>query len=546
VNLNIRVMIKNYDHRMSYKSLCLRALVAKKILPQRHKDAKIHKEMNQETVQIPFNQNRSLVIFRIFILVYLNLFLCISIYSQTDSLYKYLEIAAKNNPTVLQKFTEYQAALKKIPQAGSLSDPELSLGVFLSPMELVNGNQVADIRLMQMFPWFGVLKNAKDEMSLMAKAKFELFRDSKLQVFFDVQRTWYELYKVQKDIIISEKNIEILKTIERLALVKFKASPSEGSGTTSSNPVITPGSVQNNSAGSSGMKSMGTVQVNSGSAVSNQASSSMQTGPMGSSLGSSGLTDIYRIQIETGDLENNISLLKNQRNTVMALFNTYLNRSVTTPVFTYENIAMDSLDLSVAAVSDSILYNNPMLGMLDFEKQSLEARRKMVTRMGYPMVGLGLNYSLISKTQFPMGLPSMNGKDMIMPMLVVTLPIYRKKYNAMRDESELLTTATSQSYEATANSLQAEYYQAVQLYQDSKRRIKLYDNQYQLASKSLDLMLKSFSVSTSALTDVLRLRQQTLDYELKQVEAVADFNTAVAWLKRLGNLETGGKKKIRI
>jgi outer membrane protein TolC len=474
----------------------------------------------------------------LFISIYFYLFLPISSNSQSDSLYKYLEIAAKNNPEVLQKFSEYQAALKKIPQVGSLSDPELSLGVFLTPMELVNGNQVADIRLMQMFPWFGVLKNARDEMSLMAKAKFELFRDAKLQVFYDVQRTWYELYKVQKDINISEKNIEILKIIERLALVKFKAAPSEGSGTTSSNPVITPGSVQNNSAGSSAMQIMGTVQGNSGSAVSNQASSSMQPGPMGSSSGNSGLTDIYRIQIETGDLENNISLLKNQRNTVMALFNTYLNRPVTTPVFTYENIAVDSLDLSIAAVSDSILINNPMLGMLDFEKQSLEARKKMVTRMGYPMVGLGLNYSLISKTQFPMGLPSMNGKDMIMPMLVVTLPVYRKKYKAMREESEFLKTATSQSYEATANSLQAEYYQAVQLYQDAKRRITLYDNQYQLASKSLNLMLKSFSVSTSALTDVLRIRQQTLDYELKQVEAVADFNIAVAWLKRLGNLET--------
>ena len=450
-----------------------------------------------------------------------------------DSLIKYLEIAAKNNPTVLQKFSEYQAALKKIPQVGSLSDPELSIGVFLSPMELVNGNQVADIRLMQMFPWFGVLKNAKDEMSLMAKAKFELFRDAKLQVFYDVQRNWYELYKIQKDISISEKNIEILKIIERLALVKFKSAPTESSGPAPTSRVKPSGSVQNSSGGSSGMQTMGDGEGTAGSTAINQATSSMRTGGMGSSSGNSELTDIYRIQIETGDLENNISLLKNQMNTVMALFNTYLNRPVTTPVFTNENIASDSLNLSLAAVSDSILVNNPMLGMLDFEKQSLEARKKMVTRMGYPMIGLGLNYSLISKTQFPMGLPSMNGKDMIMPMLIVTLPVYRKKYNAMRDESELLKTAASQSYEATANSLQAEYYQAVQLYQDAKRRIKLYDNQYQLASKSLDLMLKSFSVSNSALTDVLRIRQQTLDYELKQVEAVADFNTAVAWLKRL-------------
>ena len=117
-----------------------------------------------------------------------------------DSLLRYLEIAAKNNPTVIQRFSEYQASLQKIQQVGSLPDPELSAGVFLSPMELVGGNQVADLRLMQMFPWFGVLKYARDEMSLMAKAKFELFRDAKLQVYYDVQRTWYELYKVQKDI----------------------------------------------------------------------------------------------------------------------------------------------------------------------------------------------------------------------------------------------------------------------------------------------------------------------------------------------------------
>jgi outer membrane protein TolC len=342
-----------------------------------------------------------------------------------DSLLKYLEIAAKNNPGVMQKFAEYQAALQKIPQVGSLPDPELSVGVFLSPMELVSGNQVADIRLMQMFPWFGVLKYGKDEMSLMAKAKFELFRDAKLQVFYDVQRNWYELYKVQKDINISEKNIEILKIIERLALVKFKAPPSENSGTTSSNPVTPSGSAQISISGTSGMQTMGGGQGNSGFAASNQPSSSMQRSPMGSSSGNSGLTDIYRIEIETGDLENNISLLKNQRSTIMTQFNSYLNRPVSTPVFTYEKISMDSLELSLAAVSDSMLANNPMLSMLNYENQSLEARKKMVKQMGYPMVGLGLNYSLISKSGMALGSPDMNGKDMIMPMVTVTLPIYR-------------------------------------------------------------------------------------------------------------------------
>lgn len=454
-------------------------------------------------------------------------------YSQEypDSLLKYLEIAARNNPLVLQKFNEYKAALQKIPQAGSLPDPELSVGVFLTPMELVDGNQAADIRLMQMFPWFGVLKYGKDEMSLMAKAKFEIFRDAKFQVYYDVQRNWYELYKIQKDISISEKNIEILKIIERLALVKFKSSSPESSSPASQSTGVSSVSAKNSGSGTSGMQIMGSNQSNTGPV--NQTVPSMQSSTMGALSAGSSLSDIYRIQIETGDLENNISQLKNQRNTVTAQFNANLNRPVSSPVFTYENINADSLGLPLKEISDSMLAKNPMLDMLGYEKQSIEAREKMVTRMGYPMVGLGLNYSLINRSVTAMGEPSMNGKDMIMPMVVVTLPIYRKKYNAMKNEAELMKTSTEQNYRSVANSLQVEYYQAVQLYSDARRRIKLYDNQYQLSSKSLDLMLKSFSVSGSALTDVLRVRQQTLDYELKQIEAVADLNTAIAWLKRL-------------
>jgi outer membrane protein TolC len=453
--------------------------------------------------------------------------LCAFSQQYPDSLMRYLDIAARNNPTILQKFNEYQAALLKVPQAGSLPDPELSAGVFLSPMELVNGNQVADIRLMQMFPWFGVLRYAKDEMSMMANAKFELFKDSKLQVLYDVQRTWYELYKVQKDISISEKNVDILKLIERLAIVRFKSGSLGNNVNPTKNANISSSADQANSTLSSGMQTMGAGQGTPA------RSSSMQNGSMESPDATSDLTDIYRIQIESGDLVNNIELLKNQKNSIIARFNTYLNRPLSTPVYTYENIPVDSLQISLSAIPDSILSNNPMLGMLGYEKQSLEARKKMVTRMGYPMVGLGLDYTLISKTQFPMGEPSMNGKDMFMPMVVLTLPVYRKKYNAMKNEAEIMKSANYDNYQATANSLQAEYYQAVLLYQDSQRRVKLNESQYQLASKSLDLALRSFSTSSTGLTDVLRVRQQSLDFEFKKVEALADLNTAIAWLKRL-------------
>ena len=469
-----------------------------------------------------------------------NLFLCISIYfnlfqpisasSQTDSLMSYLAIAAKNNLSLLQKYNEYQAAMQKVPQVGSLPDPELSIGVFLSPMEVLAGKQVADFRLMQMFPWFGVLKNGKDEMSLMAKANYESFRDAKLQVFFDVQRTWFELQKLQQNIRISEKNIEILQTLERLSVIKFQAGSTAGNAPSSTNGNPSSGNSQNISSGSLGMNTMG---GNAG-ATKSKPSSSMQSSSMGSSSSGSGLVDVYRIQIEIGDLENNIAILKNQQKTIIARFNSYLNRSMKTPVTLPDTLKADTLAYSLSMVSDSMLANNPMLGMLQFEQQSIEAKKKMVTRMGYPMVGVGLNYSLINKSE--MSTSTMNGEDMIMPMLTVTLPIYRKKYKAIQTEADFKKTATELGYKATANSLQTDYFEAMQQYEDAQLRIKLNERQSDLAQKTLDIMTKSFSASGANLSDLLKIRQQLLDYEFKKIEAIADYNISIAWLKRLGNL----------
>jgi len=462
----------------------------------------------------------------LFILAALCMWSPVKSQQKPDSLYNYLEIAVKNNPTVLQRYYEYEAALQKIPQVGSLPDPDVSFGVFLSPMEIIGGNQVADIRLMQMFPWFGVLNSAKDEMSLMAKAKFESFRDAKLQVYYDVQSTWYEMQKVKQNIGITGKNIEILHTIERLAIVGF-GSGSSTVGLSSPNMPATPFPATGSATASSPMNSMGST---SGS-VAKQASTSMPNNIMGSTKGNSGLAEVYRIQIEIGQLQNTIEILNNQLNTLAVQFNGYLNRQPDAAVAIPDTLIEDSFQPLLSEMSDSTLFDNPMLGMIQYENQSLEARKNMVSRMGYPMIGLGLNYSVVSSNE--MSTSPMNGKDMVMPMVTASLPIYRKKYRAMKSETELLKSANEQNYKSTVISLQTEYYKAMQMYRDSKLRMTLYANQSLLASKSLDIMIKSYAASSSDLTDLLRINQQNLDYKYKQMEAIADINTSIAWLKRI-------------
>lgn len=448
-----------------------------------------------------------------------------------DSLSQYMEIAARNNPLVIQRYYEYEAALQKVAQVSALPDPEFNAGVFLKPMELTDGKQVADFKLMQMFPWFGVIKNGRDEMSLMAKAKYEQFLDVKLQINFDVLRTWNELYKIKQSIEISKKSIELLKTIERLSIVKFKSSTTGTAFLSKDNNSMQLANNQSSSTGMGNMSSGGSNSANTPGTSLQGNASQMGGNSMGSQSGVSGLSDLYRIKIEILELENSIELLNNTNKTVSARFNSYLNRPVSTVVLTPDTLALFSKVTHVDSNYDKVIENNPMLSMIKFEEQAYEAKEKMSRAMGYPMVGLGINYTIINKSE--MSSSPMNGKNMVMPMVSLSIPIFRKKYDAMQKEAQLLSSAARQNYIAVSNTLQTEYLEAVQLYKDAARRLKINTEQRDLAKKSLEIIIRNFSSASSSLTDVLRVRQQLLEYEYKSVEALTDLSTSAALINRI-------------
>lgn len=462
------------------------------------------------------------------VLTSLILTLSTDIKAQQDSLLNYLRIAAEKNPEVLQKLSEYNASVQKVAQAGSLPDPEMTAGVFLSPMELINGKQVADIKLMQMFPWFGTLKASKDEMSSMAGAKYASVQAAKLGVCYDVRSTWYELIKTKERLRIAKENLGILNTVKQLALKRFSSGGIGGANQSVPPPPSSANTGSVAQTGSDGMQGMGGNK----SAGATASGNNMQTMP-GSSMNNTGtgLTDLYRIEMEINELENDISVLMNSEKSITARFNSYLDRNPATQVSCPDSLVMVSISSPLLEVADSTFKNSPMLQMLQYEGKSFEAREKMVTKMGYPMAGIGVDYSLTAKSG--MSSSSMNGKDMIMPMVSLTLPIYRKKYRAMKNETGFMKEAVNENYRSTVNSLQTSYYEAVQSLRDSKRRVGLYNSQSRLASGSLSIMIKSFSAGEGTLADLLLVRRQLNDYELGRIEAVADYNTSVALIKQI-------------
>src|SRR5690606_35105529 len=84
-----------------------------------------------------------------------------------DSLSYYLSVAMENNPGIKSQKLAHEAYLQKVPQAGAFDDPELSTDFYVKPMDVVGGRSIANLSLMQMFPWFGARKAARVEANHM-------------------------------------------------------------------------------------------------------------------------------------------------------------------------------------------------------------------------------------------------------------------------------------------------------------------------------------------------------------------------------------------
>jgi outer membrane protein TolC len=446
------------------------------------------------------------------------------------SLHDYLKLAAENNPDIKSAFSQYQAALEKVPQVGSLPDPQASFGIFTRPMELMDGEQVGNVQVMQMLPWPGTLKTARNEASFMAMAKYDAFKTAKADLFYQVKQSWYQLMKYDHEIDLVRENIELLESLEKLVLVKLQ-SPAAG------NPVKSMAGISsiNASSGTTDSSKEGMSQMNNAGAGSVQAPSGASAAPMSDMINSSqsGMQDVIRVKMEILDQKNRLAQLNDQRKTEQARFNAFLNREVNTPVTPTDSLVQNHLPADKVRLADSILFNNPMLAMLSKEEKAYLSMEEKANKMGLPMVGFGLNYMLIQKSAGNESM--MNGKDMIMPMVTVSLPLFRQKYRAMKNEAQLMQEAARQQITGMKNNLLVQSGQLIQELNNAERNIELYGEQKELAGKATDLLLSGYATTGSNYEEVLRMQMKVLDYGFKYVEAVTDYNTAVAMAENLMN-----------
>ena len=447
-----------------------------------------------------------------------------------EALHSYLKIAVENNPGLQSKKAAYEASLQKIPQAGAWSDPELSLGFYTEAMHTVGGKSIGDVSLMQMLPWFGTKKSAQTEAKHMAQMSYKEYEEAIDALTLQIETQWYILQKTAAQLANSQENRQLLEQLEQLALRKF-SSPTLSSQSSPAPMATTTTSSSTSSNSTMGGMAMGgsTPQTPSGPAPTPSASMDM-----GSGSSASGMSDVLRIRLEIIEVENTIERLTSLLQTEKVKFNTMLNRDASEEISIVDgNKKVDFLFNEEDALT-MIEANNPMLGMITEQGMAYKAKSEMDKKMSYPMIGLGVQYMILGKTSDPMlAMGNMNGKDMIMPMMTVSLPIFRKKYKAQQEESKYWWKSSEANYANTLNALKAEFYTYKNELENALRTVNLLEKQSTLAETTYNLIIKEFISGKSDLTNVIQVQRQLLDYQLKKEEAIADYNTMVASIQKL-------------
>ena len=251
--------------------------------------------------------------------------------SAQQELDRYLEIAAENNPGLRAKFNEYLAALERAPQLGALPDPQLAFGYFISPVETRVGPQQFRFSASQMFPWFGTL-DARENIEIQsAKAKYEVFLESKSKLFHEVRASYFNLYFNRQAIKITRENLLILGSFQDLANVRVEA-------------------------------------------------------------GKVSAVDEYRIEMEIADLENQLALLVDNQHVLEVMFMNLLNTDKVMDIILPEVLWTSDFDLTKEQALDSIRTRNHQLLSLSLQKQALDYRQELAEKAGKPNFSIGIDY----------------------------------------------------------------------------------------------------------------------------------------------------------
>ena len=170
---------------------------------------------------------------------------------------------------------------------------------------------------------------------------------------------------------------------------------------------------------------------------------------------------------------SSIFILNKRLNLLKQSFNRLLNRPDSLEI-TATTLPIPT-DFEINKDPDSLLSNHPKLVALEKQIAAATINENIVRKNGFPQIGLGIDYMIIQPQDG--STIKNNGKDALMPMFSLSIPIYRKKYQSQTREIQLYQKQLAAQKTQLQNSLALEWTTAQNQRFESQAQYDL-DEQY--------------------------------------------------------------------
>ena len=247
-------------------------------------------------------------------------------------------------------------------------------------------------------------------------------------------------------------------------------------------------------------------------------------------VGKASAVDVLRLQIRQNELQQQKEVLEEEFTAEQTAFSNLLNRE---SMMTVDVVPEMEIPQEDPFYDNEALALNPELLKYDKLYESVAQSELLNQRESLPMIGFGVDYLPVterSDVNF-----SDNGKDVLMPMVSISIPIFNNRYKSISKQNELRQQEIETQREQRLNVLESAFAKAQS--QRNQARIAYYTQERNLkqAQDAEEILVKNYETGTIDFNDVLDIQELQLKFQMNQIESVQMYYVQSAIINYLIN-----------
>jgi cobalt-zinc-cadmium efflux system outer membrane protein len=247
-------------------------------------------------------------------------------------------------------------------------------------------------------------------------------------------------------------------------------------------------------------------------------------------VGKASVVDVLRLQMRQNEMEQLNKVLKQQYLAEQTRFNKFLNRDKDIAVNVINELNIPFEDFEINA-ENLVLHSE----LLKYDKlyYSVEQSELLNQKESNPMIGFGLDY--INVERRPNLDFSDNGKDVVMPMVSISIPIFNNKYKSKTKQNELQQQEILSRKQERFNTLETLLDKAINDRISARISYSTQTKNLKQAKYAEGILIKSYETGTIDFNDVLDIQELQLKFQINKVESVKTYYMQTTIINYLTN-----------